>query len=129
MINDTRSVLSVDIVLADSNVVSDALRDVKCDNTISRFSERDRASKLDGREARDIRLLISIGEEVSVSVSVAVEEKSADDDWNWRNDDVLLVFTLLDVENALATRTRLPLENIAAVIDIIINFIVVTLLR
>ena len=127
MINDTRSVLSVDIVLADSNVASDALRDVKCDNTISRFSERDRASKLDGREARDIRLLISIGEEVSVSVSVAVEEKSADDDW--RNDDVLLVFTLLDVENALATRTRLPLENIAAVIDSIINFIFVSLLR
>ena len=125
MINDTRSVLSVDIVLAASNVVSDALRDVKCDNTISRFSERDRASKLDGREARDIRLLIR--EEVSVSVSVAVEEKSADDDW--RNDDVLLVFTLLDVENALATRTRLPLENIAAVIDSIINFIFVSLLR
>ncbi len=65
--------------MADSNVWSDARREVRCDNTTSRLSESDRASRLDGRDARDNRLLISVGG-ASVAVSaLAVDEKSAED--------------------------------------------------
>ena len=73
---ETPSELRVDMALAASNVSSEARRDVKWERTTSRLSERERASRLDEREARERRLLISVWAAEAVSVSaLAVEYK------------------------------------------------------
>jgi len=67
------------MVLAASKVLSEARRDVKWDRTMSILSDRERASRLDGREARDRRLLISVGvASAAVSVSALAVEESAE---------------------------------------------------
>ena len=66
------------MVLAASNVLSEARREVKCDRTISKLSESARASRLEGKDARERRLLISVGD-VSVSAPPAVDEKRPED--------------------------------------------------
>ena len=109
----------MDIVLADSNVSSDARRDVKCDRTMSRLSDSERASRLDGRDARDNRLLISVGDaSVAVSASaLAVDEKSTDDRWSrvLLRDAAILVD---EVENAAVNRMPpLRLEMMAAAVE------------
>mmetsp|Transcript_2823 Transcript_2823/g.5105 ORF Transcript_2823/g.5105 Transcript_2823/m.5105 type:complete len:254 (+) Transcript_2823:1955-2716(+) len=70
LINETRSKLRVVIVLAASRASSDARRERRCERTRSRFSDRVRASRLDGTGAREIRLLMS----VSLSAAAAVEK-------------------------------------------------------
>mmetsp|Transcript_8551 Transcript_8551/g.18496 ORF Transcript_8551/g.18496 Transcript_8551/m.18496 type:complete len:287 (+) Transcript_8551:332-1192(+) len=80
LMSATRSALRAEIVLAASIVASEARREVKWERTMSRLSATVRASRLEGREARERRSLIRAGAAaVSASASALAVEKRAEE--------------------------------------------------